>query len=75
MLEYKNFCEDWNSRLQNNPEKLPEPSEFDQFSDLTESNEWTIEDVDATVHKVNAPLFLSGDEFTCRPWEFLHPEA
>ena len=73
-LAYKRFSETWNARLRKNQQKPPDAAEFDKFRDLTESENWTIEDDESVAHHVNAPLFLRGGEFTCRPWNFVHPD-
>ena len=71
--EYKLFCEKWNQRLQRNLKRPPDPKEFDKFQDLTNSDQWYIEDeVNNAIHHVNAPYFLHSDAFICRPWEYIN---
>ena len=42
---YKNVCEDWNEReeVYDNPDSPPDASEFDEYRDLTESDELRIQ--------------------------------
>lgn len=72
ILAYKDFCEDWNERVDDN---RTDASEFDDYRDLTESAEWTIQNEhDGTSYHVGCPVFFRGGDFSCRPWESSHPK-
>lgn len=75
VLEFKDFCEDWNKREIDNSDAPPDAAEFDRFHDLTESNEWFLKnEEDAAVYHIIAPVFFSEGEFSSRPWEFMHED-
>jgi hypothetical protein len=75
ILKYKKFCESWNRRLAANPDRPPSPNEFHQYRDIAESDMWFLVNVeDGVRHHVNAPLFLRGGAFICRPWSVVHPD-
>lgn len=67
LIQFIEFCEDWNDRNLADPEHPPDPAEFDRFSDLIESELWVIkggDGMDAQILK--APVFFASGEITWR---------
>ena len=68
ILEYISFSETWHERLKQHDHVPPSPSEFDTYSGLLESDQWSIKtDEPMITHHVDAPVFLPGGDFSCRP--------
>jgi hypothetical protein len=68
LSDYIQFCEHWHERL--NKEGNPDPSEFDQYSDLIGSSMWRVPCPDGSELRTDgAPVFTNGEV----SWN--HPEV
>lgn len=65
VLEYVNLCIRWNERERSG--LMPNPSEFEPYSDMVESKAWFIGSEDETIGQMDgAPVFFRPDEISWR---------
>jgi len=55
------FCRGWHRR--HDEGETPGDSEFDDFKDIVDSDQWSIETPDRTTKRIGCPVFY-GDEIT-----------
>jgi hypothetical protein len=75
VLTFIEFCQDWHERLKKGLESSGDASEFNDFPEMVESDEWQLEEEpNGTRYHISCPYFFPGGEFTARPWEFMHSD-
>jgi hypothetical protein len=61
IAEYIRFAEEWNERAHR--VEPADASEFDQYSDLVKSRQWSTRDENGEVNQIaDAPVFFTGGE-------------
>jgi hypothetical protein len=67
VMRFIEFCQDWNNRVESNPNEPPDPSEFDQYSDLLKSGLWSVKSAQGDVwHVAEAPVFSRDGDVSWR---------
>jgi len=67
LIEFMDFCIEWNTRSAANPEKPPDASDFDQFNDVIQSGLWFTETKQGEKQPiVQSPVFFPGGEVSWR---------
>jgi hypothetical protein len=67
ILEFISFSEDWNGRVERNPQEPPDASAFGRYSDLLTSGLWLARSAEGDVwHIAEAPVFFPGGDVTWR---------
>lgn len=67
VIQFIEFCRDWNSRVESNPHDPPDPAEFDQYSDLLKSGLWSVKSAQGDVWQINeAPVFSRDGDVSWR---------
>ena len=65
--EYVRFSSDWHDRAEANPQNPPSAAEFDKYSDIISSGQWSAASNDGeSFGIVDAPVFFSDGSITWR---------
>jgi hypothetical protein len=59
---YVAFSRDWTDRTHGNPDDPPDASEFDAFSDITDSNQWFLRNSQGAILPIRALVFWQGND-------------
>jgi hypothetical protein len=67
IMNFIDFCRDWNVRVKRDTANPPDASEFDKFADLVSTDNWSVKSPSGSGYKlVEAPNFFENGEITWR---------
>lgn len=66
VIEYMDFCADWNERTRNDPESPPDAVEFEKYADVLSSQMWFTKPSSGETTSIDSPVFFAGGEISWR---------
>jgi hypothetical protein len=67
ITRFIDFCQDWNYRVESNPNDPPDASEFEKYSDVLKSGLWCVKSPQGNVWQITeAPVFSRNGEVSWR---------
>jgi hypothetical protein len=67
ILDYIEFCRNWNEQVKSNPSEPPEASDFEKFADMISTDDWSVKSVEGDRFRIlDAPNFFEDRQISWR---------